>query len=315
MNIGMKGKFKIHKQKVKMQDGEPLLDDKGCQILVGAKEEVASFNNLITNQGLDNLHVHSIIDTFYISSENTEPTVDDSSISGVIASSRTAIASGISKTSITAPNYYRSWYKTVRFAAGTAANVAKVAVGWDSGYWAIQLVKDSSGMPTVITKLADEILDITYELEFHISVEDVVGVINISGEPYNYIMRPCNLNAYWFPDQPPISFGMPAFYIHSGTLGSITGEPGGTSETVVVTKLGYVTGSYEIGYTANVPLNQGNYPTGIRSIHYFYQAGGNGYIFQAEFSRVSDGAAIVKTNLQTLRLPPVYIKWGRYVTP
>lgn len=321
MKLGMKGRFKLCTYKALMdKSGEFVLDKDGNQVPVaGTEKQVAAFDNLILDMGLNNLHNKDVYNRFFISSDNTEPTIADASVPSIISFSTLEIGRGISTTSSTTPPFYTTAYKTMRFAAsGTNDNIAKVAVGWNDGFWAVQLIKDGSGNAVVITKRSDEILDLTYELETHIDVADITGVVSISGQDYNYTLRPAIFKSTWFPNAMWSNPSISRVALMSGNISDYRGQPSGATEELVsgqYTKNNYVDGSHEIGFTITATLGQANFSGGIRSFVNYFLAGNNCMFHQCEFSRVSDGAAIMKTNKHTLTLPTFYLKWGRYNAP
>lgn len=316
MNIGFAGKFTIHKQKVQMQDGAPLLDKDGNQILIGDSERVAGFENLITNGGLNRLGTSNPIMVFYLSADNTEPTITDSSLLSLLGGSTSKIAGGTGDSSITVPPYYVSSYQTNRFAAGVATgNISKVATGWGTaarvdGLWSVALIKDSNGNNTVITKLADEILDITYELRVYLPSVDNESTVTISGVTYKVKVRLSDLKSTWSGNSiaPVVTINSAAMYQEN--IGAVTSRPSGNVALVSVNAVPYVDGSFESKYVANATIDKANFITGVRSLS-LANSGFNAW--QVEFSRVSNGAAIPKTSEYSLTLPPFIVKWGRYV--
>lgn len=323
MNLGMKGRFVVHKQKVKMSGGVPILDSSGNQILIGTPEKVAEFDNLITDGGLNKFGTDNPIAYFYLSADNTEPTVTDSTIYQFLGGSNTLQAYGSANSNMTSAPYYITKFSTMRFNAGVGTgNISKIATGWGSlsapiGLWSVALVKDSGGANTVITKLADEVLDVTYQLRSYFSGEDYTGVVAISGVNYNVIVRPSRFKDSWFGGD----LLLPSIYVNelrasSGTIAIMTAFPPGSSDAAgVVTHKPYIDMSMQVEKSLSFNLNSANFSTGIRSIEIYNNASIDNCHWQVRFGKVSDDTAIIKTSNDTLTLPPFSLSWGRYVAP
>ena len=125
-----------------------------------------------------------------------------------------------------------------------------------SGLFSLALVKDSNGTPITITKLADEVLDVTYTLRIYVPELDVTGVMDISGVAYNYTVRAAQADAW--------NAGYPfnnVYYVSacSGAIGSLTSSPSGSySENSSSTMSSYVAGSFTRDITLFWDLNAGN---------------------------------------------------------
>lgn len=324
MNYGMKGRFTIHKQKVKMQDGKPMLDSKGDQILIGDPERVADFDNLITDGGLNKLGTtNDVLQYFYLSTDNTIPKFEDSTVPQLIGGVKDTLKMGISDSSLVTAPHYMTRFMTKRFPAGIGTgNITKVATGWGTatrvdGLWSTALLKNSDGSPITITKLADEILDVTYNLTTYVSDTDYTGVVTISGEPYNVIVRPSSMSADWFGNEYPISsLGFNNLRGSTWDIGDATGFPNGMGgHDPAMTTNPYVDKSCELTGVGVFDLTQANYAIRAVEIH-FMQVSSPRYIrrnyWQIRFGKVSDDSPIMKTKDHTLTLPPFTISWGRY---
>lgn len=317
MNIGFAGKFIVHKQKVQMRDGVPVLDTNGNQILLGESKKIAEFDNLITDGGLNRLGVDgNPFQYIYLSSDNTEPANSDNALSGFLGGSISSQGSGRGAASINTPPYYVSGYSIIRFAAGIATgNISKIATGWGTatkptGLWSSALVKDSSGNNTTITKLADEILDITYEVRVYLPSTDFVGTIDVSGVNYNVTARLSFLNASWGAADPNPNVGLVKAKFYSGDISTIKALPSGTSTTVTVAAMPYVDSSLEKAFVVTAKIGEANYAGGIKSM---LVDNGSANFWQFGFSNAIDGTGIPKTSEYSLTMPPLKIKWGRYV--
>lgn len=323
MKLGMQGKFILHKQKVKMLNGMPLLNDNGEQILVGDPVKAAEFDNLITDAGLNELANlgSGVARFFYLSNDNTPPAVTDKALIGLLGGSETNESYGIKEINLTTPPYSITRFATKRFAAGIATgNISKIATGWGSvqtpaGLWSSALVKDDNGA-AVISKQADEILDVTYMVTTYLSDIDYIGTVDISGADYNVVVRPAQLKAAWFgyPSALIPFLSVNEVRASSSNIPDVFGFIDGfANATGSVTAAPYIANSYQKSYVASFTVDNANFTDGIRSVEFHYNAGNaRGNYWQVQFDKVSDGTAIPKTNNHTLTLPPFTISWGRY---
>ena len=320
LNFGFAGRFDLVAHKVVTgEDGTPLLDGDN-NILTGESRNLASFENLILDSGLNRLGTGGVIDGACVGTGTTAPENSQTSLASLlrVTSTRQSIAELAGST--TAP-YYAELRIVYRFAAGTAAgNLSEVGLGWDvnawantvGGLWCRALIKDSQGNPTTITVLSDEVLDIVYTVQLHPPTSDITGTFNLSGEAYQYTLRPAwvNKRTYynsWEAGRTTggiFSFGVAAF---TGGIGNITEGPSGTAGyNISMTKQTYVNNSKQCVFTVAADLNTANLAGGIRSMQFDLQ----GSCWQAEFSRVSDGAAIPKNNTNVLTIP-FWVSWDR----
>ncbi len=136
------------------------------------------------------------------------------------------------------------------------------------------LILDGSGNPTTITVLADEVLDVTYELRYYISEADVNFNVLISGVTYACVCRPANLGeniGSQVGNNVTINTsdranGVKAFA--TNVLGPVTGQPGAVTDeyTLAYTNETYVTGTYYRSHVVTAGLNTANPSGGIGSI-------------------------------------------------
>lgn len=304
MNLGLAGKYTIYKQKVAMKDGIPLLDENGNQVLLGEQEKVAEFENLITNNGLDLIGKKASCSYMIVSSDNTVPSITDTTINVLGRTVLGGTGDGALKKNVTTAPYWVSYECVRRFAAGEGTgNIAKIAISNNStgtDLFSIALVKDGNGNPTVITKLADEILDIAYELRQYIDTSDTITTINISGKTHNVTNRIYNLNAWngsWVSKVADFS----NMAISETTLVGIDTNINGVG--ISFSRDAYVVGSYKLVVRpVTLPINSANFATGINTV---FTTQGIQYQFGIS-------PAIMKTSTQTLQLPPITVSWGRY---
>ena len=124
-------------------------------------------------------------------------------VSQTILDNQTGVSSSGIETygSTTSSPYYGYKIFTFRFNQGIAAgNISEIGVGW-SGTTPLQLfsrtlIKDINGDPTTITVLADETLDVIYELRLYAPETDLI----VSGLDYNqgYVWQAYQSNNFVF---------------------------------------------------------------------------------------------------------------------
>lgn len=275
------------------------------------------FTNLILNSGLDRMAAGAFIGGCVLGSASSTPVVTDTSITSILGSSTTLQAYGVGTANTSTTPYWCSYYWTYRFIEGVATgNISQVAMAFGTintgsntytGLFSLALVKDSGGTPITITKLADEVLDVTYTLQLFCPSADVTGTISISGVNYDYIARPANA-ASWSADTNFLQFAVST--AHTGTLGTqLTSPSGSVISSATFTASAYTTGNYYRDVAYLWDLNMGNHASGIRSI--YVGAGGNATIrWQIQYSKTSDSSAIPKDATKRLTLN-IRFSWGR----
>lgn len=278
------------------------------------------FKNLILDSGLDRFVVNdTLITGCILGSSSTTPVVSDTTMTNILGSSITQQAIGAGSSNTTVLPYYTSRYWTYRFIEGVATgNIAQVAMAYGpvstttntyEGLFSLALVKDSNGTPITITKLADEVLDVTYTLRIYAPELDVTGVTDISGVAYNYTVR-ASQAASWTLEEPSPHVYYAAAY--SGAIGSLTSSPSGSSsENSSSTMSSYVVGSFTRDIALLWDLNEGNIG-GIRSVYLSLGRGGyrSTVRFQVEYSNAANGTAIPKDATKRLTLK-YRLTWGR----
>lgn len=320
LNFGFAGRFDLVAHKVVVdENGSPLMDGDN-NVLTGESRNLASFENLILDSGLNRLGTGGVIDGACVGTGTTAPANSQTSLASLLRVTTTRQVNSELAGSTTAP-YYAEYQTVYRFPAGTAAgNLSEVGLGWNAnpwantmdGLWCRALIKDSQGNPTTITVLSDEVLDIVYTLQLHPPTSDITGTFNLSGVAYQYTLRPAWVNSRMYPISWEagrilggiFDYGATAF---TGGIGAVTSGPSGTAGyNIPLTKQTYVNNSNQCVFTVNVDLNTANLAGGIRSM----QFGITGNSWQAEFSRVSDGATIPKDSTNVLTIP-FWVSWNR----
>lgn len=256
------GRFKIDAFRV---------DADGAEIPGSRRIAADWFDNLIVNAGLDRMAAGGYIDYCIVGSGSAAPAVGDTQLQARIASSNTAQAdtNGMN----VSPRF--GWRrKTYRFAAGVAAgNLSEVGVGWSAtAVFSRALILDGGGSPTTLTVLADEVLDVTYELRAYVSEADVSSNVVISGVTYACVTRPANISGsqgLQIGDPVTINTANRAAGVRtteSSVLGTVTSMPSGSTQPMTYTNEAYVNGTYYRNHTLSASLNESNFPTGIGAI-------------------------------------------------
>lgn len=314
MNLGLAGKYTIYKQKVAMEDGIPLLDENGNQVLLGEQEKVAEFENLITNNGLDLIGKRANCAYMILSSENTVPLVTDTTINVLASSSNAGTGDGTKEKQVSTKPYWVGFTTVTRFAAGVGTgNIAKVAVSNNAqgtDLFSIALVKDINGNPTTITKLADEILDVSYQLRTYLDDSDTTSTITISGNTHTVTARAC---AIAFKQAPWVSSIANIYKVRIGSAPMVSAMDIPSNLTDASFNNGaYSPGSYKLNVNiSQLPINTHNFTNGISLIHTLETGNVSAYSNNATF-QFGISPPIMKTSTQTLTLPPITLSWGRY---
>jgi hypothetical protein len=258
------------------------------------------FPNLIVDGGLDLPGQNGqFISACAVGTGNSAPDFSDTGLDSQIAVTATKV-SAPNGSNETADRY--CWTRVVfRFSTGTAAgNLAEIGIKCTSPdkFLSRALILDGDGDPATITVLADEVLDATYEFRVYPPLSDVPGVMTVSGEDYDVVMRTAVVGQ-WTLQHGGLGGGQgfsagastlqAALYPSTSTLGAVTTGPTGSSEVSNVfggTTSTYVPGSYvsDFGYTFD--LDHGNVsggaaaaliPVGSRATsdsgaaHFFFQ--------------------------------------------
>ena len=304
----MSGRFTLVKGKCDA-DGNPI-----------TAEKVAEFDNIITDQGLNEIGTRAIssaTDYCHVGTGNTTPAATDTGLVTFVAASNTQQSLSETAQTSTSP-YYLSRARTVRFGAGAAAgNLAEVGVGWAASgtvLFSRALILDGGGSPTAITVLSDEYLDVTYELRIYPPAADATGTITLDSVVYDYTARPCERGAYsvtsagWDVSNHGVkSVGSGTSRVYDGLIGAQTASPaGGISIATSVADGTYSDSSLQGSTTSTWGLNDGNFAGGVRSLR--IKTGWA--LWQVEFAAQSGGGTIPKDNTKTLSFTVTH-SWAR----
>lgn len=267
------GHYRFHKGKVDA-NGEPI---------PGTHHEVASFKNLVTNQGMNFLYLSTPLgglSTFelfpacFVGTGNTTPAFTDTELDTYLATYNSYVSTTNVYVNDSDGHYWR-YLRVFRFSAGTATgNLTEVGVGRRNDLLQSRaLILDGGGSPTTITVLADEYLDVTYEWRNYIDVSDKTLVATISGVPYDVTYRPADIDTapsinYPIAGEPGGNQGLMRVR-ETQTLGALDSEPSGAASVdlgLVVAP--YVTDSWYADMTGSWALDAANFATGIGSLFF-----------------------------------------------
>ncbi|AHB12191.1 tail fiber protein [Xylella phage Prado] len=241
-------------------------------------------NNLITDTGMDAFgdqgsgyaqRLYNVISYLAVGSGSTEPAFTDTALAAQVAQvGRTSYETGGTST---AP-YYAYARVQFQFPAGTATGVLSELGGkWynsNNGTYPLTtraLIKDSSGNPTTITVLSDEILVVTYELRMYVDTTPVVTTETIKGVSTTVTCKPIALGRSGsLNEQSAIAWSdyvWGCYYFYGGTgdgTGAITDQypPGNMSSfsDLQIQYVAYVPGTYYRDVVCRMSIN--NVPPG-----------------------------------------------------
>ena len=277
----------------------------------GESRELASFDNLITDIGLERLGSGGAVGFCHVGSGSAAPVATNTALASFVAS--TALTgSTVSGAQATAP--YFGWTRfTYRFAAGVAAgNLSEIGISWTStsgNLFSRALIKDSGGTPTTITVLSNEFLDVTYELRMYPPTTDSTFTTVIGGVTYDCVLRASEVtDGSWawrpFIVEQGASFANPrgnTALAYDGTLGAITATPSGTGAGLDATDNAYVANSKSRSAVLSATLGGANFTGGIDVIYFLTRMG----TYQVSFN-----PPIAKDNTKTLAVNAA-VSWAR----
>lgn len=284
----------------------------------GAVSEDMEFPNLILNAGLDRWGTGRIIDRCFCGAGTTAPAPSDVSMGSLIATSTTTQVVPSYRTA----NATERWTEITicyRFAAGVGTGTwYEIGMGWDSGLWSRALIKDGSGLPTSITKLSDETVDVYYTLRIQFPASDITGSILLKGVTYDYVLRPADISNV--PNTQTAVFeafaGAPTttsgdMRAGASTIGSVTAAAPATAWGGATTAAAYTPGSYKRRLTFDAGLNDLNVAGGFFALGFFLRGGGSlQTAWQMGFYISGIATAVPKTNAEVFSLT-IDFTWAR----
>ena len=275
-------------------------------VITGKQRIVADwFPNVITNIGLNRMGTGGVRDYCMVGSGNNVPTVFDTSLQSQVASTYISVNNSVSGRS--SPPYYGIALKTFRFDPGAAAgNLSEVGIGWTTvDTFSRALILDTFGMPTTITILPSEYLDVIYELRMYVPTDDEFFEIYLEGVRHTVTMRASSATSTnWAPQlDADISFWSTNQTAYSGPIGDITSTPSGNSSSQYANHFSYENNSLTRKGYSIFGLDEANYAGGIKSftMYTYYQIGS----YQMQFD-----PPIPKDNTRTWRID-YGVTWAR----
>ena len=263
------------------------------------------FPNLILNAGLDRMGANSdYLAWCQVGSGSTAPTPTQTTLVARVAGTNT-LQSNIAANSGSAPYFARRTI-TFRFAQGVATGVlAEVGVGWDTtgSLYSRARILDAIGNPTTITVLADESLDVTYELRMYVWTAETTGSIVLNGVTHSTVQK-SSLAASW--SLSGISLNVGSNLISLASTGAvsvaITGSPSGTTiGNATISAAAYTPGALTRTLNITAELSHWNNAAGIGAVR--VQSGWG-------FWQIGFTPNIMKTASDILTLQ-VRHSWGR----
>jgi hypothetical protein len=264
--------------------------------------------NLILDTGLNLLGTTAMLSRCHVGTSNTAANVAQTALLGWVAASNSQ-QENVTYQQSTAP-YFGTRVIRYRFNQGVATgNLNEVGVGSETtntNMWSRAVIVDEFAVPTTITVLSDEVLDVTYELRLYPPLVDGSGTISISGTNYDVTWRAAAVTniqwSQWIGSSVSFSPQGSNYTVYSGLMNaSITGTPSGTSSSQTPVNVAYSNNSLQRDGTVSYGLNEGNVG-GIKSSYSHTTLGA----FQFQFNNV-----IPKDNTKTLTLTH-RISWSRY---
>ncbi len=241
-----------------------------------------AFKNLITDAGLNALGSTARISTFdylAVGTGSTAPAVGQTSLVGEIGRTNNKGGLGESNATQVSSTYYEYTYTRTFYESEANGNIAELGLfSASSGgtMWMRQLLRDSGGSATTITKTSEDQLRITYKLRCYWPTADVGSVVTISGVSYTFNSRAQSVNDVeaWgrrASDNVGIlgSFGFSTaagIYMEaneSQTLGAVTANTFGGDTQSTTTLQTYGASSYYRDIEFIYQLDKANYTLGI----------------------------------------------------
>ncbi len=242
-----------------------------------------------------------------VGTNSTTPLATDTQLLGYVAGTATqqAHSSGAQSSSP-----YFGWdLMTYRFGVGAAEGIlSEAGVGWSTadGPYLISraLIVDGGGTPTSVTVLANEFLDVTYQLRYYPPLGDTLETVTLNGVSYDLISRASAVTSWGGNIGQAIgqrSLTNSDWQAYDGDVGTIVQAPSGVSaqcDNANQFNQSYSNNSYRIDMQCDTGSTGWNLGAGIRSIRIKTNAGD----FQTQFNATSGGARVPKDTNFTMEL-------------
>lgn len=277
------------------------------------RQETPWFDNLITNNGMNQIAVGNgstpdLCTQCYIGRSGTTPAITDTQLGSLVNPASSVSVATYNLADGLEP-YWRA-YKIFTFDAGVATgDIREVGCGYSpTDLFSRSLIQGVMEVPTTITVLADEKLEVYYERHNYINIIDQAGSFVMAGTtvtPYTTTTRPSNI------DVPPDLFkghknndGIALQLFQQKFLGTIYDPISGVAAvSESLSAATYVTNSHYLDYTFQFAAGVANFSGGIGTAMFF----NNQSRFQILFNPY-----IIKTDKERLRIN-IRLSWSRYV--
>ena len=268
---GCAGWYRLEKTKV----------DAAGQLIERTRHVVADwFPNLITDAGLDLMARDAWLFACHVGSGSAAPAVSDTRLQSRMASTYKTFDS---QNATVIDRRYGFMRKTFRFDAGTVnGNVTELGIAnkVEADQYTLfsrALVLDGNGQPTSITVLADEVLDVTYELRLYAPTSDGSGDATFANSKsvHHWSSRACDLSSTNTPWNVLLgsAFDVSTFSACWGgkaradnTLLEMKESVLGGAQYSAATKVerqAYTAGSHVLAFVMSWDLDQGNFDGGL----------------------------------------------------
>ena len=306
--IGMQGFFRL--QTINKFSGKVRID-------------TGWFPNLILTTGRNEMGKQADwMSACQVGTDNTAPNIGQAGLLGRVDGT-TTVRSDITGAQTTTSPYY-SWRRMVfRVPEGAIGgeNLQEVGIGWSTigtNLVSRALILDPIlQTPTVVTPLADELLDVTYEMRYYPPIADITSPsITLNSVIYDTITRAAEVNGSAWQDKIGTimaAYDVANWLVYDGNIGTQLQNPSGTSTGLTNSAFAnetYSDNSYERVMSVQMPIQDGNLVSGIRSVR-IRTAGGS---FQTQFGSNPGGNTIPKDSNYNMLLK-WKIAWDTWVAP
>lgn len=231
--------------------------------------------NMILNSGIDALLANSRSgpERCWVGTSNAAVAATQTDLQGTKVLSDT-VQSTLSSVYVAGPPPYIECTRTYRFTTGVATGTwAEVGTGWNDGTGQARFSR-ALILPTTVTVLSDEQLDVVFTVRFYPSTTDVTGTVTLEGTPTDYVLRFGAVNAAlignFFWTAGPFSLtAQTTYWSEVQTLDAIgattpnLGSLGGNTGTAAAWNGAYVAGTFTRTLRITLGLNQGNISGGM----------------------------------------------------
>jgi hypothetical protein len=282
-------------------------------------QDTGWYENTLLTSGRNIMADFDFMTHCQVGTDNTAPNVNDTSLQSYHTGTGT-IVSALTGQAATPPYY--GWKRKVwRFPIGSVAAILKeVGVGWADGsvdpstLISRALILDPIlQTPTTVTPLADEFLEVTYELRYYVPTVDVSGpVVTLAGVAYNTLTRAADATgSQWsggIGNRIEPTQNNTKWKAWTGDIGTVLTGPSGTGyncDNSGQYSSGYNANSYELEVNCSVASTAWNAAGGIRSISWETSAGA----YQTRFGSVVGDNTIPKSASYSM-LMKFWVAWS-----